>query len=184
MDGDEVGLQVLELLLQRLGRSARDEQLALVAADLAADLFLLGREVVALVLEQLGRQGGLRARRCPGVGRFGGGCRSGRRGARLLRRAAGGRLRDAPFVDAVRLARLDARRLPLVDLVLETRLGARRRPFLGSRRRPSPRTSRCLARTCRCCSNRSSEAFPSQPGPGARCAAPAPDGAAGQSVAV
>ena len=75
-------LQVLELLLQRLGRRAGDEQLALVAADLAADLFLLGREVVALVLEELGRQRGLGAGRRPGVGRFGRRRRSGRRGAR------------------------------------------------------------------------------------------------------
>ena len=50
---------------------------------------------------------------------------------RFLRRAAGGRLRNAPFVDAVRLARLDSRRLPLVDLVLRGGLDARRGPFLG-----------------------------------------------------
>jgi hypothetical protein len=114
---------VLELLLQRLGRRARDEQLALVAADLAPDLFLVGGEVIALVLEQLGGQGGLRPRRRPGIGRLGAGAHPAR-----LRRAAAGR--DAPLVDAA-LAGLDSRRLPLVELVLRGGLGTRRGPLVG-----------------------------------------------------
>ena len=127
VDGDEVGLQVLELLLQRLGRRARDEQLALVAADLPADLFLVGGEVVALVLEELGGEGGLGPGRRPGVGRFVGGARPARR-RRMLGAA------DPPLVDAA-LARLDARRLPLVELFLRGGLGTRRLPLVGRRGR-------------------------------------------------
>ena len=152
VDGDEFGLQVLELLLQRLGRRARDEQLALVAADLAADLFLLGREVVVLVLEELGRQRGLGAGRRPGVRRFGGGAEAAGAALRFLRRARRRAAADAPFVDAVRLARLDARRLPFVDLVLGRGLGARRRPFVGRAQRwprPLRGVSRKLAAAAR-----------------------------------
>ena len=70
VDGDEIGLQMLERLLQGLGRRARDEELALVAADLPADFFLLGGEVVVLVFEQLGGERGLGGGR---GGVFGGG---------------------------------------------------------------------------------------------------------------
>ena len=70
VDGDEFRVEVVELLLQRLGRRAGDEQLALVAADLPADLVLLAGEVVVLVGQELGRERGVRAGRGPRVGRF------------------------------------------------------------------------------------------------------------------
>src|SRR6185369_13434834 len=132
VDGDEVGLQVLELLLQRFGGRARDEELALVVADLTADLVLLGREVLVLVVEELRRERRLCARRCPCVGGFGSGAEAA--DASLGRRGRSGRRRrGAPGILA-RLARLHAGRLPLVDLVLGRRLGTRRRPLLGTRR--------------------------------------------------
>ncbi len=151
VDGDEVGLQVVELLLQRLGRRARDEQLALVAADLAPDFFRFGRQVVALVLEELGRQGGLRPGRGPGVGRFVGWNEAGPASECSERGHAIRRCRSAAVSGCASLATLRA--LPARQA---------RHAWLATRRGawPAFRASKRPARTCRCCSNHSSRPVP------------------------
>ena len=133
------GLEVVELLLQRLGRGAGDEQLALVAADLPADLVLLAGEVVVLV----GRGAGSRARcargsrpRRPAIRR------APERAARRRRRLpspsarAGALLGHAPLAELLGAgARQDPGGLPLVDRFLRRGLGAGRRPLVALRQR-------------------------------------------------
>ncbi len=118
MDGDELGMQVLELLLQGFRRGARDEELAFVAADLAADLVFLAGEIVVLIRQELRRQCRVRACRGPSIGR--------------LRRAGRSRPRRScrlPFVGRHTVG-LCPGGLPLVDLFLRCRLGTGRGPIV------------------------------------------------------
>jgi hypothetical protein len=68
---DELGVEVVDLLLQRLGGRAGDEQLALVGADRPADLLLLGVGVVLGATHDLGRERRLRPGGLPGLRRVG-----------------------------------------------------------------------------------------------------------------
>ena len=136
VDGDEFRVEVVELLLQRLGRRARDEQLALVAADLPADLVLLAGEVVVLVGQELGRERGVRPGRGPGVRRLRGPGRAARRrGGCHLSPARAGAL---PWTRVGCHSSAPARRqhprgLPLVDRFLGRGLGAGGLPLVALR---------------------------------------------------
>ena len=61
---DELGVEVVDLLLQRLGGRAENEQLTLVGADRPADLLLLGVGVVLSATRDLGRERRLRQVAC------------------------------------------------------------------------------------------------------------------------
>jgi hypothetical protein len=64
---DVVRRQRLELLLQRVGRLAGDEQFPLRIAGAAADMAIGLGQVLVLVAHQLGGHAGLLARRLPGL---------------------------------------------------------------------------------------------------------------------